>query len=49
MLAQQMLNGNWIFVGYGCKTLQWMLRFEASQTFIVSLLVCMCFGTLWLL
>ena len=46
MLEHRMLSGKWIFVGYGCKTLQWMLRFETSQTFIVALLVCLCFGTL---
>ncbi len=40
MLEQRMLHSKWIFVGYGCRTLQWMLRFETSQTFIVSLQVC---------
>jgi hypothetical protein len=39
LLEQRMLSGQWVFVGYGCRTLQWMLRYETSQTFIVALTV----------
>jgi hypothetical protein len=39
MLENQMLHGQWIFVGYGCRTLQWMLRHETSQTFVFALWV----------
>jgi hypothetical protein len=39
MLEHRMLRARWIYVGYGCRTLQWMLRYETSQTFIFALWV----------
>jgi hypothetical protein len=39
MLEHQMLRGQWLVVSHGCRTLQWMLHYETSQTFILALSV----------
>ena len=45
MLEHRMLSGQWILVDHGCRTLQWMLSYETSQTFILALLVRVCLCT----
>lgn len=38
-LVKRMLAGSWLGAGFGCRTVQYMLRHEASKTFVLALTV----------